>query len=89
MVLVFAAFMLGDNRVIKLFGLGLASAVLIDALIIRSLLVPALMQLLGASNWKIPKVLDRVLPHLNVEGSAHLEDERPEPPHLDKVLDPV
>ena len=47
MVTVFASFMLGEERIIKLFGLGLASAVLIDAVIIRSILVPAIMQLFG------------------------------------------
>ena len=51
MVTVFASFMLGEERMIKLFGLGLASAVLIDAVIIRSILVPALMQLLRQSAW--------------------------------------
>jgi len=67
MVTVFAAFMLGEDRIIKLFGLGLASAVLIDALIIRSVLVPAIMQLLGARAWWFPDWLDRVLPKLHVE----------------------
>ncbi len=67
MVTVFASFMLGDDRVIKLFGLGLSAAVFIDAVIIRSVLVPALMQLFGARAWWIPGWLDRILPHLNVE----------------------
>ncbi len=67
MVTVFASFMLGDDRVIKLFGLGLSAAVLIDAVVIRSVLVPALMQLFGARAWWIPAWLDRILPHLNVE----------------------
>jgi putative drug exporter of the RND superfamily len=67
MVTVFAAFMLGEDRIIKLFGLGLASAVLIDAVIIRSVLVPAVMQLLGARAWWFPDWLDRVLPKLHVE----------------------
>jgi RND superfamily putative drug exporter len=73
MVLVFAAFVLGGERVIKLFGVGLASAVLLDALIVRSVLVPSLMLLAGKSNWWLPSWLDRVLPHLNVEGSAEAE----------------
>jgi putative drug exporter of the RND superfamily len=67
MVTVFAAFMLGEDRVIKLFGLGLASAVFIDAVIIRSVLVPAIMQLLGKRAWYFPAGLDRVLPRLHVE----------------------
>jgi RND superfamily putative drug exporter len=73
MVLVFGAFILGGERVIKLFGLGLASAVLLDALIVRSLIVPALMFMFGRSNWALPQGLDRILPRLNVEA---LGDER-------------
>ncbi|MDX6636462.1 MAG: putative drug exporter of the superfamily [Solirubrobacterales bacterium] len=67
MVTVFASFMLGEDRIIKLFGLGLASAVFIDAVIIRSVLVPAVMQLLGARAWRFPGWLDRLLPRLHVE----------------------
>ena len=67
MVTVFAAFMIGEDRIIKLFGLGLASAVFIDAVIIRSVLVPAVMQLLGARAWWFPGWLDRLLPRLHVE----------------------
>jgi RND superfamily putative drug exporter len=67
MVAVFASFMLGEDRIIKLFGLGLASAVFIDAVIIRSVLVPAIMQLLGARAWWFPDWLDRFLPRLHVE----------------------
>jgi putative drug exporter of the RND superfamily len=71
MVLVFGSFILGGQRVIVLFGLGLASAVLIDALIVRSILVPGLMLLTGNANWRLPTLLDRLLPHLNVEGDVH------------------
>jgi putative drug exporter of the RND superfamily len=67
MVTVFASFMIGDDRIIKLFGLGLAAAVFIDAVIIRSVLVPALMQLFGKSAWWLPSWLDRILPRLHVE----------------------
>jgi RND superfamily putative drug exporter len=67
MVTVFASFMIGEDRIIKLFGLGLASAVLIDAVIIRSVLVPAIMQLFGKNAWWIPAWLDRILPRLHVE----------------------
>jgi RND superfamily putative drug exporter len=70
MVLVFGAFVLGGERVIELFGIGLGGAVLIDAVLVRAVVVPALMMLLGDSNWKIPDWLDRVLPRLNVEGAA-------------------
>ncbi len=67
MVTVFASFMIGEDRIIKLFGLGLASAVLIDAVIIRSVLVPAVMQLFGRSAWYFPDWLGRILPRLHVE----------------------
>ena len=70
MVLVFGAFVLGGERVIELFGVGLASAVFLDALIVRSVLVPSLMLLAGRANWWLPAWLDRVIPHLNVEGST-------------------
>jgi RND superfamily putative drug exporter len=67
MVTVFASFMIGEDRIIKLFGLGLASAVLIDAVIIRSVLVPAIMQLFGKNAWYFPARLGRILPRLHVE----------------------
>ncbi len=70
MVLVFGAFVLGGERVIELFGIGLASAVLLDAVIVRSVLVPAVMMIFGEANWKLPAILDRLLPHFNVEGST-------------------
>jgi RND superfamily putative drug exporter len=70
MVLVFGAFVLGGELTIKLFGVGLAAAVLLDALIVRSVLIPSLLLLIGDTNWKIPRILDRVLPHLNVEGQG-------------------
>jgi putative drug exporter of the RND superfamily len=69
MVLVFGAFVLGGQRVIELFGIGLASAVLLDALIVRSVIVPAVMLLLGERNWWLPAWLERLLPHLNIEGA--------------------
>ncbi len=78
MVLVFASFVLGGQRIIELFGVGLASAVLLDAVIVRAALVPALMLLLGDANWKLPDWLHDRLPHLNVEGRAAREA-APEP----------
>jgi len=68
MVVVFGSFLLEENRIIKMFGTGLATAVLLDATLVRMLLVPATMELLGARNWWIPKWLDRILPNINVEG---------------------
>ena len=70
MVMLFLAFVMGPDLTIKVFGLGLAVAVLLDALVIRSALVPAVMLLLGRANWWLPGWLDRVLPHLSVEGPA-------------------
>ncbi len=75
MVFVFGAFLLEDDRAIKLFGFGLAFAVLLDATIVRMLLVPATMELLGDKNWWIPRWLDRVLPRVNVEGPAEVVEE--------------
>ena len=77
MTVVFGNFVFEDDRIIKLFGLGLASAVLIDASIVRMLLVPSTMQLLGDKNWWLPGWLDRILPNLNIEGGHH------EPPARD------
>jgi putative drug exporter of the RND superfamily len=69
MVFLFGSFLLETDRIIKLFGLGLAVAVLLDATIIRMLLVPATMELLGDKNWWMPRWLDKALPKVNVEGS--------------------
>ncbi len=67
MCTVFASFMIGEDRIIKLFGLGLAAAILIDAVVIRTVLVPALMQLFGERAWWLPSWLDRILPRIHVE----------------------
>jgi RND superfamily putative drug exporter len=67
MIVVFASFALADDRLTKLFALGLASAILIDAVIIRCLLAPAILQLLGRRAWSLPARLDRRLPRLAVE----------------------
>lgn len=75
MVVVFGSFVLEDARVIKMFGMGLASAVFLDATLVRMLLVPATMELLGEKNWWLPGWLDRILPTLNVEGDTHLIDD--------------
>jgi len=69
MVMVFGTFVLSDLRALKLIGLGLAVAVAIDASIVRVVLVPATMELLGEANWWLPKWLDRILPHLAAEGA--------------------
>ena len=68
MVFVFGSFVLADIRALKLIGLGLAVAVAVDATIVRIILVPATMEVLGRANWWLPTWLDRLLPHLSVEG---------------------
>ena len=99
MVTVFGSFILSDERVIKMFGIGLAAAILIDATIVRMVLVPATMELLGKTNWWFPRWL-QWLPKIHVEGSAEdieatsvhdepaidLADRTDEPGADDKVL---
>ena len=81
MVFVFGSFLLESDRVLKLMGTGLAVAILLDATIVRMLLVPATMELLGDRNWWLPRWLDRILPNLDVEGTAApIEDEEGEAP---------
>ncbi|WP_405577840.1 MMPL family transporter [Streptomyces sp. NBC_01190] len=70
MILVFGSFLIGDQRVLKEFGFGLAFAVLVDALVIRGLLVPALMHVFGPANWAMPRKLERVVPNLSFEGPS-------------------
>jgi RND superfamily putative drug exporter len=68
MVVVFGSFLFEDDRIVKMLGTGLASAVLLDVTLVRMLLVPATMELLGDRNWWIPRWLDRLLPRVNVES---------------------
>jgi RND superfamily putative drug exporter len=70
MICVFLSFMLGENRVIKEFGLSLATAVFLDAVVVRCLLLPAVLDILGDTTWSIPSWLDRWLPRLNIEGAT-------------------
>ena len=74
MICVFLGFVLGGDPIIKMMGLGLATAVLVDATIVRVILVPATMRLLGDANWWLPGWLDRILPHLDVEGGHGLPE---------------
>jgi RND superfamily putative drug exporter len=67
MIAVFASFILGGQRVLELFGLALASAVFVDAFIIRCILLPAVLELLGPRTWWFPKAFDRRLPRLAIE----------------------
>jgi len=70
MIVVFLAFLLADDVFLKLLGIGMATAILVDATIVRMVLVPAVMQLLGPRNWWIPAWLERALPTLDVERAA-------------------
>ena len=71
---VFWAFVLTDDRNVKSFGLGLGVAILVDALIVRMLLVPAVMHLLGGKAWYIPRGVDRALPHVTIEAPEEPEE---------------
>ncbi|MCH0566538.1 MMPL family transporter [Streptomyces sp. MUM 2J] len=68
MASVFAAFIISDSIVVKMLGLGLAVSVLLDASVVRLLMVPAVMTLLGPHAWWTPRLLDRILPHVDAEG---------------------
>jgi RND superfamily putative drug exporter len=70
MVCVFLSFTLGDERTLKEFGFGLAIAVFLDALVVRCVLLPAVLELLGPTTWRLPRWLDARLPHINLEGST-------------------
>ncbi|MCW2765980.1 MAG: family transporter [Nocardioides sp.] len=84
MVSVFLSFVLGQDVFGKMFGIGLASAVLIDATIVRMVLVPATMELLGDRNWWLPGWLDRLLPHVHAEGHDVFDDELEVPDSIDR-----
>ena len=86
MISVFLGFALGEDPAIKMVGLGLATAIFVDATIVRMVLVPATMKLMGDANWWIPSWLDRLLPTIGIEGETRL----PEPQmQADLVTDPV
>lgn len=88
MISVFLAFVLSGDRVIAMFGIALAAAVALDAFVLRTLLVPALMHLLGGANWWLPARLDRLLPRISIEPSdgpaprARIPGERADEEHL-------
>jgi putative drug exporter of the RND superfamily len=77
MILVFLSFTLDGNIIIQQFGVGLAAAVIVDAFIVRTALVPALMHLSGRANWWLPGWLDRRLPHLTVDVPGPTSAQRP------------
>jgi RND superfamily putative drug exporter len=82
MFAVFLSLALGNAVLGKMFGIGLASAILIDATIVRMILVPATMELLGDRNWWLPTWLDRLLPRIAIESRTDEEDDRPAVPAL-------
>jgi RND superfamily putative drug exporter len=84
MVTVFLSFVLGQDLFGKMFGIGLAAAVFIDATIVRMVLVPATMELLGDRNWWLPAWLDRLLPHVHAEGHDLTDDEVDPPAVIDR-----
>jgi putative drug exporter of the RND superfamily len=88
MVCVFLSFVLGDERTLKEFGLGLAVAIFLDALVVRCMMLPAILELLGPSTWWLPRWLDARLPHINIEGSAAHTAIEPEAITLDDDITP-
>jgi RND superfamily putative drug exporter len=74
MVSVFCAFLINGDPNIKQFGLGMAAAVAVDATVVRCLLVPAIMSLLGRAGWWLPGWLERHLPHLSIEGEEYFAE---------------
>jgi RND superfamily putative drug exporter len=80
MIAVFGGFVLGDERAIKIFGIGLATAVFLDAFLLRTILVPSLMHVIGDRNWYLPKWLDRYTPRVSFEPPDEVA------PEHDRVL---
>jgi len=85
MVAVFAAFIPSPDVVLKVIGVGMASAIFIDATVVRMLLVPSVMHLLGRANWWLPAWLDRVLPQLHIEGRPEVHLPAPSTPEREPV----
>ena len=85
MVCVFLSFMLGDERSIKEFGFGLAAAVFLDAVVVRCVMLPAVLELLGPTTWRLPAWLDRRLPHINIEGTGAYRSAAPASAEIPEV----
>ena len=77
MIGVFLSFAFSDQRVIKEFGIGLATAIFLDATLVRLILVPSIMQLLGDANWWFPRWLDRLVPHIGLHAPPAIRDRQP------------
>jgi RND superfamily putative drug exporter len=82
MVCVFISFVLGEDRIVKMFGLGLASAVFLDAFVVRSLLLPAVLTLMGERTWKLPRALERRLPRIALEAPSEERPRQERGPHV-------
>ncbi len=89
MVFVFGSFVLNGDPTVKQFGVGLAVAVILDATVVRCLLVPALMILMGKLNWYMPHWLDRLVPRISIEGAEFFERRDRPAPEPDRELQPV
>ena len=90
MVFVFGGFVLNGDPTVKQFGIGLAVAVILDATIVRCLLVPALMVKMGSVNWYLPRPIDRLLPHISIEGAEFFRArERRRVSEVDRESEPV
>ena len=88
MISVFLSFVLGDDPTVKMIGIGLATAIFVDATLIRMVLVPSTMKLLGDANWWLPTWLDRIIPNLDIEGESKLPAEELEADGPTSVDDP-
>jgi RND superfamily putative drug exporter len=89
MVCVFLSFVLGDERTLKEFGFALAVAVLLDAVVVRCMLLPASLELIGPITWRLPRWLESRLPHINIEGTQTRPPEPAERGGSERAADPI
>ncbi|MFT4867263.1 MAG: RND superfamily putative drug exporter, partial [Ilumatobacter sp.] len=89
MIAVFGGFIFGNDPTIKMFGVGLATAIFVDASIVRMILVPATMKLMGDANWWLPNWLDRLMPTIDMEGETSLPDVDIDVPQASDDREPV
>ena len=91
MICVFLSFFIGNQRTLKEFGFGLATAVFLDAIVVRCVMLPAVLELLGSVTWKLPDWIDRRLPHFRIEGElspAWAADDEPAPAAGERQTEP-
>jgi RND superfamily putative drug exporter len=89
MIAVFAAFALSGTRVLEMFRLAMATAVFLDAIVVRMMLLPAVLQLLGQLTWTLPRWLDRLLPRMAIEAEPADGSRRTPEPVLEPALEPA